>query len=113
MSHVVSEWVKLNSVLAIFRTACIARSFGCPRCSYQMFTPATAMAVVGIAGVAVAVAAASSGVVVGTAKDVVDMKVEAALIAQPLIRCAPRAEAVVRSNGRPGAAVYITMMNSP
>ena len=70
------------------------------RCSL----PAAAMAVVGIAGVAVVVAFTSPGVIVGISKDVVPVEVEAAPMVPPLIRRAP-CEAMVCSTGRPGAAI--------
>ena len=57
------------------------------------------MAVADTTGVAVPVAVVSLGVVVGAAKDVVAVKAEAAPMALPLIRRAPRAGAVVRSAG--------------
>ena len=67
------------------------------------------MAVVGIAGVAVVVADGSPGAIVGAVKDVVAVEVEAAPMVPPLIRRAPCAEDVVRSAGRPGAAVDVTI----
>ena len=71
---------------------------------------ATAMAVVGTAGVAVAVAIGNPGKFVGAAKkEVVIVKAEAALMSPPLIEPAPRAKAVVRSAGRPGAAVDVAI----
>ena len=47
------------------------------------------MAVVGIAGVAVVVAVASPGAIVGAVKNVVTLGVEAALMVSPLIRRTP------------------------
>ena len=47
------------------------------------------MAVVGIAGVVVVVVSASPGVIVGAAKYVVTVEVEAASMMPPLIRRAP------------------------
>ena len=49
------------------------------------------------------VAFTSPGVIVGAAKDVVPVKVEAASMVSSLIRRTPWAEAVVCSAGRPGA----------
>ena len=67
------------------------------------------MTVAGIDGVTVAVAVGSPGVVVGAAKDIVAVKAEAATMAPRLIRHAPKAEAVVRSTGRPDSTVHIAM----
>ena len=67
------------------------------------------MAVDGLAGAAVAVAVGSPGEAMGTSKDVVAVKVKPTPMAPPLVRCAPRAKAVVRSAGRPGAAADIAM----
>ena len=67
------------------------------------------MAVAGLAGVVVAVAVGSLSLVVGGAKGVVAVKVEAAPMAPPQIRRPPLAEAVVRSAGRPCAAVDVAM----
>ena len=78
---------------------------GGARCSL----PATAMTVVGIAGVAGVVAVVSPGVIVGATKDVVTVEVEATPMVPPLIRRAPRAEAIVRSTGRPGATVDVAI----
>ena len=55
------------------------------RCS----PPAVAMTVAGIADVVVAVAVASPHVIVGAAKDVVTVEVEAAPMVPPLVRRAP------------------------
>ena len=55
------------------------------RCSLHV----TTMAVAGIAGVAVVVAADSAAIVVGAAKNVVAVKDEVAPIAPPLTRHAP------------------------
>ena len=102
MSHAVSKSVKLTPVSAMFRAAYMVGSFGCPRswchpiCSRSDVTDAgarcslpAAMAVVGIAGVAVVVADRSPIVIVGAKKDVVTVEVEAAPIVPPLIRRAP------------------------
>ena len=62
------------------------------------------MAAVGVAGLAVVVAYTSPGVIVGAAKDVVSVEVEAAPVMPPLIRRPPCAEAVIWSAERPGAA---------
>ena len=67
------------------------------------------MTVSGIAGVVVVGAFGSPGVVVGAAKDVVTVKAKAAPMAPPLIRRAPKVQAIVQSAGRPGAAVRIAM----
>ena len=77
----------------------------------QVLVPDVCLAIVlaGIAGVAVAVAFGNLGVVVGTAKDVVTMKVEATLMTPPLVRRAPRAEAVSRSSERLGAAIDVAL----
>ena len=63
------------------------------------------MVVVGIADAAVVVAVASRCVIVGAAKYVVVVEVETDSMVSPLIRRMPRAEVVVCSAGRPGAAV--------
>ena len=67
------------------------------------------MAVTGIAGVAVAVAGGSPGVVVGAAKDVLTVKAKAAPMTPALIRCAPRAKAVACSTRRTDATVDVAM----
>ena len=107
MSHAVSESVKLTPVSAVFHAACMVPSFGCSGGWSEMFAPAAAMTVVGIACVAVAVG--SLGIVVGAAKEVVAVKVEAAPMAQPLIRRKQRAEVVICGAGRPGTTVDVAM----
>ena len=67
------------------------------------------MAVAGIAGVAVVVAVASTGVIVGAAKDAITVEVEAALMVPPMIRRVPSAEAAVCSAARPGTAVDVAI----
>ena len=64
--------------------------------------PAVAKAFADIAGVAVAVAVTRHGVVVGAAKAVVTVEVEAAPVVPLLIRQAPRAEAALLIARRPG-----------
>ena len=67
------------------------------------------MAVASIAGLVVAVAVVSSVVIEGAAKDMVAVRAGAAPMVPPLIRRVPLAEAVIRSGGRPGAAVVVVM----
>ena len=66
--------------------------------------PDAAMAVVGIAGVAVVEVVGSFVVVVSVAKDIATVKAKDTPTALPLIRCAPGAEAIVRSVRRPCTA---------
>ena len=80
MSRAVSESVKSVVVSAMFRAACMVRSFGCPRRWCQMFAPAIAIAVADIAGVVVAIAVGSPGEVVGAPKDIVLVEAKAALM---------------------------------
>ena len=75
------------------------------------------MIVVSIAEVMIGVAVgsptivvdAANDVAVGTAKDVVIVRAEAASMALPLIRRAPLTEAVFHSAGRFGATVLVAM----
>ena len=64
-------------------------SFDVPRAGAGCLLPASAIAVGGIAGVPVVVAVATPGVIVGPAKDIVAVEVEAARMVSPLIRPAP------------------------
>ena len=105
MFHAVGESVTLAPFPKMFCAACMVRTFGCPGRWDQMFCRRSAMAAASIAGVAVAVAAGSLVEVVGTAKNVVAVKAKSTPTAPPLIRHAPRAEAVVRSAGKPSAGV--------
>ena len=74
-----------------------------------MFAPAATMVVSDIAGEAVAVAVGNHGIIVGAAKDLVAVEAEASPMMPPLIRRAPRTEAVVGSTERPGAALDVAM----
>ena len=74
-----------------------------------MFAAAAAIAVAGIAGVAIAIAAGSPSVVVGDSKYAVAVKAKATPMAPPLIRRAPKSEAVVRSARRSGAVIDVAM----
>ena len=65
--------------------------------------------VVGITGVVAVVMVTSTDVILGTAKAIVAVEVEAAPMVSSLIRRAPWAEAVVCSSGRPVATVDVAI----
>ena len=109
MFHAVSEAVILTPILAMFGAACMVRSFRCPTRWCQTFVSAAAMAVAGIANVAVMVAVGSPGVVVSAAKDVLTVKAKVAPMPPHMIRRVSWAEAIVRSAGRPCAAIDVAM----
>ena len=91
----------------MFHVICIVRSFDVSGAGSECSPSAAAMAVAGIAGVAIAVAVGSTNVVRGAAKYVVAVTAKATLMAPPLIRHAPRSEAAVSRTWRPGATVDV------
>ena len=109
VSHAVSESVNLTPISGMFRVACIVCLFGCPRRWCQMFVPLDHHGSCRHYCRCGEVTVASPGVAVDAAKDVVHVKAEVVPMAPPFIRRALRVEAIVRSAGRPGAAIVVTM----